>query len=144
MADVCSISAPYVPDSQWRGWNAFSHRVFSFFQKPTCMLASLTFSPDLPDTPSKLLLLILDGFPPVPHHPWPFHPCLSLSSLQKGFQHGDLFMSFRSMFQDVREAMDYVHESVSEWFRPGHEEYRLQNGRPFKHTKMWIYGSDTF
>uniref|UniRef100_A0A3B3QKZ6 5'-nucleotidase, cytosolic II, like 1 n=1 Tax=Paramormyrops kingsleyae TaxID=1676925 RepID=A0A3B3QKZ6_9TELE len=33
------------------------------------------------------------------------------TNLQKGFQHGDLFMSFRSMFQDVREAMDYVHES---------------------------------
>ncbi|KAK0139536.1 Cytosolic purine 5'-nucleotidase [Merluccius polli] len=30
---------------------------------------------------------------------------------RKGFQHGDLFMSFRSMFQDVRDAMDHVHDT---------------------------------
>ncbi|CAL8321433.1 unnamed protein product [Lota lota] len=29
----------------------------------------------------------------------------------KGFQHGDLFMSFRTMFQDVRDAMDHIHET---------------------------------
>uniref|UniRef100_A0A9J8DI96 5'-nucleotidase, cytosolic II, like 1 n=1 Tax=Cyprinus carpio carpio TaxID=630221 RepID=A0A9J8DI96_CYPCA len=28
---------------------------------------------------------------------------------QKGFKHGDLFMSHRSMFQDVRDAMDHLH-----------------------------------
>uniref|UniRef100_A0A3Q0SXI0 5'-nucleotidase, cytosolic II, like 1 n=1 Tax=Amphilophus citrinellus TaxID=61819 RepID=A0A3Q0SXI0_AMPCI len=27
------------------------------------------------------------------------------------FQHGDLFMSFRSMFQDVRDAVDYTHNT---------------------------------
>ncbi|XP_037548341.1 5'-nucleotidase, cytosolic II, like 1 [Nematolebias whitei] len=32
------------------------------------------------------------------------------SNLDKGFQHGDLFMSYRSMFQDVRKAMDFVHD----------------------------------
>uniref|UniRef100_A0A8C6NVP5 5'-nucleotidase, cytosolic II, like 1 n=1 Tax=Nothobranchius furzeri TaxID=105023 RepID=A0A8C6NVP5_NOTFU len=29
----------------------------------------------------------------------------------KGFQHGDLFMSYRSMFQDVRKAMDFIHDT---------------------------------
>ncbi|XP_059214087.1 5'-nucleotidase, cytosolic II, like 1 isoform X2 [Centropristis striata] len=32
-------------------------------------------------------------------------------NLQKGFQHGDLFMSYRSMFQDVRDAMDFIHDT---------------------------------
>lgn len=36
------------------------------------------------------------------------------SSILKGFKHGDLFMSFRSMYQDVRSAMDFVHETVSQ------------------------------
>lgn len=31
----------------------------------------------------------------------------------KGYHHGDLFMSFRSMFQDVRDAMDFIHDTVS-------------------------------
>uniref|UniRef100_A0A672MKV6 Cytosolic purine 5'-nucleotidase-like n=1 Tax=Sinocyclocheilus grahami TaxID=75366 RepID=A0A672MKV6_SINGR len=30
---------------------------------------------------------------------------------QKGFKHGDLFMSHRSMFQDVRDAMDHLHDT---------------------------------
>lgn len=30
---------------------------------------------------------------------------------QKGFKHGDLFMSHRSMFQDVRDGMDYLHDT---------------------------------
>lgn len=34
------------------------------------------------------------------------------SSLLKGYQYGDLFMSFRSMFHDVRDAMDFIHNSV--------------------------------
>lgn len=33
-------------------------------------------------------------------------------SCDTGYKHGNLFMSFRSMFQDVREAMDHVHLSV--------------------------------
>lgn len=36
------------------------------------------------------------------------------SSLTKGFKHGDLFMSYRSMYQDVRDAMDHIHDTVSE------------------------------
>ncbi|XP_072311472.1 5'-nucleotidase, cytosolic II, like 1 [Eucyclogobius newberryi] len=27
-----------------------------------------------------------------------------------GFKHGDLMMTFRSMFQDIRDAMDYIHD----------------------------------
>uniref|UniRef100_A0A8C4RDI8 5'-nucleotidase, cytosolic II, like 1 n=1 Tax=Erpetoichthys calabaricus TaxID=27687 RepID=A0A8C4RDI8_ERPCA len=34
-----------------------------------------------------------------------------LPSHSKGFKHGDLFMSFCSMFQDVRDAMNYLHDS---------------------------------
>lgn len=29
-----------------------------------------------------------------------------------GFKHGDLFMSYRSMFHDVRKAMDFIHDTV--------------------------------
>uniref|UniRef100_A0A671TCL3 Cytosolic purine 5'-nucleotidase-like n=1 Tax=Sinocyclocheilus anshuiensis TaxID=1608454 RepID=A0A671TCL3_9TELE len=32
---------------------------------------------------------------------------------QKGFKHGDLLMSHRSMFQDVRDAMDHLHDTVT-------------------------------
>lgn len=37
----------------------------------------------------------------------------SSSSVLNGYHHGDLFMSFRSMFQDVRDAMDFIHDTVS-------------------------------
>ncbi|XP_037835172.1 5'-nucleotidase, cytosolic II, like 1 [Kryptolebias marmoratus] len=40
-----------------------------------------------------------------------FNRCTRYSNLDKGFQHGDLFMSYRSMFQDVRKAMDFVHDT---------------------------------
>lgn len=30
-------------------------------------------------------------------------------SCETGFKDGDLFMSFKSMFQDVRDAVDWVH-----------------------------------
>uniref|UniRef100_A0A3B5L0Z8 5'-nucleotidase, cytosolic II, like 1 n=1 Tax=Xiphophorus couchianus TaxID=32473 RepID=A0A3B5L0Z8_9TELE len=40
-----------------------------------------------------------------------FTRCTRYSNLQKGFQHGDLFMSYRSMFQDVRDAMDFIHDT---------------------------------
>ncbi|XP_042365086.1 5'-nucleotidase, cytosolic II, like 1 isoform X2 [Plectropomus leopardus] len=33
------------------------------------------------------------------------------TNLLKGWQHGDLFMSYRSMFQDVRDAMDFIHDT---------------------------------
>ncbi|KAL4609648.1 cytosolic purine 5'-nucleotidase-like [Arapaima gigas] len=42
-----------------------------------------------------------------------FTKCTRYANKLKGYKHGDLFMSFRSMFQDVREAMDYVHETGS-------------------------------
>ncbi|CAB1318443.1 unnamed protein product [Coregonus sp. 'balchen'] len=42
-----------------------------------------------------------------------FTRCSRYVNCQKGFKHGDLFMSFRSMFQDVRDAMDYVHDTGS-------------------------------
>ncbi|XP_061589381.1 5'-nucleotidase, cytosolic II, like 1 isoform X2 [Cololabis saira] len=40
-----------------------------------------------------------------------FIRCSRYTNLLKGFQHGDLFMSFRSMFQDVRDAMDFIHDT---------------------------------
>ncbi|XP_071386376.1 5'-nucleotidase, cytosolic II, like 1 [Centroberyx affinis] len=42
-----------------------------------------------------------------------FTRCSRYTNLLKGYQHGDLFMSFRSMFQDVRDAMDFVHDTGS-------------------------------
>ncbi|XDA73939.1 hypothetical protein R6Z07F_004159 [Ovis aries] len=39
------------------------------------------------------------------------HGFSSFSDCDTGYQHGDLFMSFRSLFQDVTDAMDYVHLS---------------------------------
>ncbi|GAB5569832.1 5'-nucleotidase domain-containing protein 4 [Prionailurus iriomotensis] len=36
---------------------------------------------------------------------------LSCPSCDTGYQHGNLFMSFRSLFQDVSDAMDNVHQS---------------------------------
>lgn len=32
-----------------------------------------------------------------------------------GFKDGDLFMSYKSMFQDVRDAVDWVHFKVSKY-----------------------------
>ncbi|XP_024998607.2 cytosolic purine 5'-nucleotidase isoform X2 [Gallus gallus] len=40
-----------------------------------------------------------------------FSNCPRYVSCDTGYRHGNLFMSFRSMFQDVREAMDQVHLS---------------------------------
>ncbi|XP_028827141.1 5'-nucleotidase, cytosolic II, like 1 [Denticeps clupeoides] len=42
-----------------------------------------------------------------------FTMCSRYKNFETGFQHGDLFMSYRSMFQDVRDAMDYVHDTGS-------------------------------
>ncbi|XP_068191062.1 5'-nucleotidase, cytosolic II, like 1 [Antennarius striatus] len=39
-----------------------------------------------------------------------FTRCTRYTNLQTGYQHGDLFMSHRSMFQDVRAAMDFIHD----------------------------------
>ncbi|XP_053332674.1 cytosolic purine 5'-nucleotidase isoform X2 [Clarias gariepinus] len=38
-----------------------------------------------------------------------FSSCDRYSSCETGFKDGDLFMSFKSMFQDVRDAVDWVH-----------------------------------
>ncbi|XP_033832039.1 5'-nucleotidase, cytosolic II, like 1 [Periophthalmus magnuspinnatus] len=39
-----------------------------------------------------------------------FTRCTRYENLTTGFQHGDLMMTFRSMYQDVRDAMDYIHD----------------------------------
>lgn len=48
---------------------------------------------------------------------WPVRwLCISLLvsfSCETGFKNGDLFMSYKSMFQDVRDAVDWVHFKVS-------------------------------
>ncbi|XP_058652243.1 5'-nucleotidase, cytosolic IIa isoform X3 [Onychostoma macrolepis] len=38
-----------------------------------------------------------------------FTSCSRYTSCEMGFKDGDLFMSFKSMFQDVRDAVDWVH-----------------------------------
>ncbi|KAJ3614116.1 hypothetical protein NHX12_017692 [Muraenolepis orangiensis] len=38
-----------------------------------------------------------------------FSNCDRYASCETGFKDGDLFMSFKSMFQDVRDAVDWVH-----------------------------------
>ncbi|XP_072807686.1 5'-nucleotidase domain-containing protein 4 [Vicugna pacos] len=40
-----------------------------------------------------------------------FSGCSRYTNCDTGYQHGNLFMSFRSLFQDVTDAMDNVHHS---------------------------------
>ncbi|XP_077593386.1 5'-nucleotidase, cytosolic II, like 1 isoform X2 [Stigmatopora nigra] len=40
-----------------------------------------------------------------------FAKCSRYKCGLKGYCHGDLFMSYRSMFQDVRDAMDFIHDT---------------------------------
>uniref|UniRef100_UPI00398F02AD cytosolic purine 5'-nucleotidase-like isoform X1 n=3 Tax=Pristiophorus japonicus TaxID=55135 RepID=UPI00398F02AD len=40
-----------------------------------------------------------------------FIKCSEYISCEIGFKSGDLFMSYRNMFQDVRDTMDFVHDS---------------------------------
>ncbi|XP_033503254.1 cytosolic purine 5'-nucleotidase isoform X1 [Epinephelus lanceolatus] len=40
-----------------------------------------------------------------------FTRCTRYINAATGYQHGDLFMSYRSMFQDVRKAMDFIHDT---------------------------------
>ncbi|XP_039180154.1 cytosolic purine 5'-nucleotidase-like isoform X2 [Crotalus tigris] len=42
-----------------------------------------------------------------------FTSCSRYTNCETGYRQGNLFMSFRSLFQDVREAMDHVHLSGS-------------------------------
>ncbi|MGH0187307.1 UNVERIFIED_CONTAM: hypothetical protein FKN15_024042 [Acipenser sinensis] len=41
-----------------------------------------------------------------------FTNCPRYTSCDTGFKDGDLFMSYKSMFQDVRDAVDWVHYKV--------------------------------
>lgn len=40
-----------------------------------------------------------------------------LCSCETGFKDGDLFMSYKSMFQDVRDGVDWVHFKVAFYFK---------------------------
>lgn len=40
-----------------------------------------------------------------------------LYSCETGFKDGDLFMSYKSMFQDVRDGVDWVHFKVAFYFK---------------------------
>ncbi|KAK2497634.1 hypothetical protein MC885_012613 [Smutsia gigantea] len=40
-----------------------------------------------------------------------FSGCSRYTNCDTGYQHGNLFMSFRSLFQDVTDAMDNIHQS---------------------------------
>ncbi|XP_067879286.1 cytosolic purine 5'-nucleotidase-like isoform X2 [Heterodontus francisci] len=40
-----------------------------------------------------------------------FIKCSKYTSCEAGFRHGDLFMSYRNMFRDVRDTMDSIHDS---------------------------------
>ncbi|XP_067857187.1 cytosolic purine 5'-nucleotidase-like isoform X2 [Heptranchias perlo] len=40
-----------------------------------------------------------------------FIKCSKYTRCETGFKSGDLFMSYRNMFQDVRDTMDFVHDS---------------------------------
>ncbi|XP_049595036.1 5'-nucleotidase, cytosolic II, like 1 isoform X1 [Syngnathus scovelli] len=40
-----------------------------------------------------------------------FTKCSRYKCVQKGYHYGDLFMSYRTMFQDVRDAMDFIHDT---------------------------------
>uniref|UniRef100_F7DXV6 5'-nucleotidase domain containing 4 n=1 Tax=Ornithorhynchus anatinus TaxID=9258 RepID=F7DXV6_ORNAN len=40
-----------------------------------------------------------------------FTNCSRYANCDTGYQHGNLFMSFRSLFQDVSDAMDNIHQS---------------------------------
>ncbi|XP_029693331.1 5'-nucleotidase, cytosolic II, like 1 isoform X1 [Takifugu rubripes] len=40
-----------------------------------------------------------------------FTRCNRYTNIQKGFKHGDLIMTYRSMFHDVRDAMDFIHDT---------------------------------
>ncbi|XP_034856966.1 5'-nucleotidase domain-containing protein 4 [Mirounga leonina] len=41
-----------------------------------------------------------------------FSGCFRDTNCDTGYQHGNVFMSFRRLFQDVNDAMDNVHQSV--------------------------------
>ncbi|NXE33627.1 5NTC nucleotidase, partial [Ptilorrhoa leucosticta] len=60
-----------------------------------------------------------------------FTNCDRYTSCETGFKDGDLFMSFRSMFQDVRDAVDWVHYkgSLKEKTLENLEKYVVKDGK---------------
>ncbi|KAG9335724.1 hypothetical protein JZ751_004260 [Albula glossodonta] len=60
-----------------------------------------------------------------------FTNCTRYANWQRGYKHGDLFMSFKSMFQDVRDAMDYVHDTgtLKEKTLQNLEKYVIKDAR---------------
>uniref|UniRef100_I3J6S0 5'-nucleotidase, cytosolic II, like 1 n=1 Tax=Oreochromis niloticus TaxID=8128 RepID=I3J6S0_ORENI len=50
-----------------------------------------------------------------------FTGCTRYTKNTHCFQHGDLLMSYRSMFQDVRDAVDYTHDTVSSQNTPSYK-----------------------
>ncbi|XP_065408654.1 cytosolic purine 5'-nucleotidase isoform X5 [Chrysemys picta bellii] len=60
-----------------------------------------------------------------------FTNCDRYSSCETGFKDGDLFMSFRSMFQDVRDAVDWVHYqgTLKEKTLENLEKYVVKDGK---------------
>uniref|UniRef100_A0A8D0CKF4 5'-nucleotidase, cytosolic IIb n=1 Tax=Scleropages formosus TaxID=113540 RepID=A0A8D0CKF4_SCLFO len=60
-----------------------------------------------------------------------FSNCDRYTSCEKGFKDGDLFMSYKSMFQDVRDAVDWVHfkGTLKEKTVENLEKYVVKDGK---------------
>ncbi|KAG2462535.1 5NTC nucleotidase, partial [Polypterus senegalus] len=60
-----------------------------------------------------------------------FTNCPRYTSCETGFKDGDLFMSYKSMFQDVRDAVDWVHYkgSLKEKTVENLEKYVVKDGK---------------
>uniref|UniRef100_A0A4W5RI76 Cytosolic purine 5'-nucleotidase n=1 Tax=Hucho hucho TaxID=62062 RepID=A0A4W5RI76_9TELE len=60
-----------------------------------------------------------------------FTNCPKYTSCGTGFKNGDLFMSYKSMFQDVRDAVDWVHlkGSLKEKTVENLEKYVVKDGK---------------
>uniref|UniRef100_A0A3P8QEB7 5'-nucleotidase, cytosolic IIb n=1 Tax=Astatotilapia calliptera TaxID=8154 RepID=A0A3P8QEB7_ASTCA len=60
-----------------------------------------------------------------------FTNCDRYDSCETGFKDGDLFMSFKSMFQDVRDAVDWVHfkGTLKEKTVENLEKYVVKDGK---------------
>uniref|UniRef100_A0A8D0N0W3 5'-nucleotidase domain containing 4 n=1 Tax=Sus scrofa TaxID=9823 RepID=A0A8D0N0W3_PIG len=67
-----------------------------------------------------------------------FSGCSRYINCDTGYQHGNLFMSFRSLFQDVTDAMDNVHQSgcLKEKTLENLEKYVEKDGIPILLGKM--------
>lgn len=59
-------------------------------------------------------------------------------SCETGFKNGDLFMSYKSMFQDVRDAVDWVHFKVSHVLRCLRRCY-FQRLKCYIQAASWVY-----